>query len=95
MLYDPRWTNDDITLNNFRLYCEAQKPKKRYSHPFKDKCAVGKFLQDTGHHMLLRAHWPNHPVLYKADNLAQQSPWTFGALAIRVREFQRIAKVPF
>ena len=95
MLFNPKWSNDEITLDNFLAYCESRAPRARYYYSKKPVCAVGRFLQDSGHGMLLYAHWGCYPVIYKADQLACSCPHTFGALAKRIREFKRRDEIPF
>jgi hypothetical protein len=99
VLYNPKWdktANDtSVSFKGFQAWVEAQNPKGRYHYATKRHCAVGRWLQATDHHMLLRGHWAADNLLYHIDRLAGQSPCTYGALANRLREYERIAEVPF
>ena len=81
-------------MRGFTAWVEAQNPKGRYDYAHKDRCAVGRWLKATDHHMLLRRHWasPDQPVLWQLDHLASGTPHTFGALSKRLRA---LAETPF
>ena len=74
-----------LTIEAFADWCEKQPADKRYNYENSSECAVAQYLTHLG---AVKVKLWSHEVEAAFGNVVDESPWTFGALAARLRAAQ-------
>jgi len=72
-------------MKSFLDFCENKKPDEEYNYTSAKVCAMAQFMTyETYGYMLRNGHMGDE--LTDCEYLASKAPYTFGALARRLRE---------
>lgn len=76
-----------LSIEAFAAWCEKQPAERRYNYHSSEVCACGQYAAILGmkEYAWIDSYWGETSFWRRANGQAQIEPYTFGALAARLR----------